>query len=237
MVEPETHLVLEAPGGLVDVRAECRNNKAEHITITNVPSFVDKLAAPLELSGFGTLHVDTASGGDSFVIVDAAALGFEIVPAEARDLAETGVAITAAANEQLGFRHPENSQWNHVSFCQFAGPLSLEDAVLMGVNAVSIRPGKIDRSPAGTGCQSECQLFAMLEVLPLHAIYIFSRRIENAQAFCDEHAASAAPCRLLPTTSREVLKECGVITTVTNSKSPVFTDSEMPNGVHINGMG
>ena len=40
------------------------------------------------------------------MIVDAAALGFEIIPEEARELAETGVMITAAANEQLGFRHP-----------------------------------------------------------------------------------------------------------------------------------
>ena len=47
MEEPETELVLEAPGGLVRVRAECHQGKAERITITNVPSFVDHLAEPL----------------------------------------------------------------------------------------------------------------------------------------------------------------------------------------------
>ena len=62
---------MEAPGGLVKARALCRNGKAERITITNVPSFADKLAAPLEVEGLGTLIVDTAYGGDSFVIVDA----------------------------------------------------------------------------------------------------------------------------------------------------------------------
>ena len=46
MTEPETHLVLEAPGGLVEVRAECRNGKAERITITNVPSTMTKLSPP-----------------------------------------------------------------------------------------------------------------------------------------------------------------------------------------------
>jgi len=154
MTEPETHLVLEAPGGLVEVRAQCRDGKAERITITNVPSFADKLGVPLEVEGIGTLTVDTAYGGDSFVIVDAAALGFEIVPHEARDLAETGVRITAAANEQLGFNHPENAGWDHLSFCQFAGPLTVDGGVLTGVNAVAIRPGKIDRSPTGTGCSA-----------------------------------------------------------------------------------
>lgn len=154
MQEPETHLLLEAPGGLVAITATCRNGKAERISVRNVPSFADKLAAVIEVAGLGTLTVDTAYGGDSFVIVDAAALGFSIAPDEARDLAETGMRITAAANEQLGFTHPANPDWRHVSFCQFAGPLTEHEGCLTGANAVAIRPGKIDRSPTGTGCSA-----------------------------------------------------------------------------------
>lgn len=154
MQEPETRLTLEAPGGLISIVAECRNGKAERIRVENVPSFADRLDAPLEVDGLGTLSVDIAYGGDSFVIVDAAALGFAITPDEARDLAETGMRITAAANEQLGFSHPENAAWRHISFCQFAGPLIREGSELSGANAVAIRPGKIDRSPTGTGCSA-----------------------------------------------------------------------------------
>lgn len=154
MTEPETELVIEAPGGLVKARASCRNGKAERITITNVPSFADKLAVVLEVEGFGTLTVDTAYGGDSFVIVDAAALGFEIRPEEARELAATGMKITAAANEQLGFQHPVHAEWDHISFCQFAGPLAEINGEWVGPNAVCVRPGKIDRSPTGTGCSA-----------------------------------------------------------------------------------
>jgi proline racemase len=154
MQEPETRLTLEAPGGLVEVVAACRNGKAERVSVRNVPSFADKLDATLEVKGLGTLTVDTAYGGDSFVIVDAAALGFAIRPDEARDLAETGVRIVAAANEQLGFVHPAISGWDHISFCQFAGPLAPENGALTGANAVAIRPGKIDRSPTGTGCSA-----------------------------------------------------------------------------------
>lgn len=154
MTEPETRLVLEAPGGLVEVRAECRDGKAERIHVRNVPSFADKLGVPLEVAGLGTLTVDTAYGGDSFVIVDARALGFAIRPDEARDLAEMGMRITSAANAQLGFVHPENPDWDHISFCQFAAPLEEEGGVLTGANAVAIRPGKVDRSPTGTGCSA-----------------------------------------------------------------------------------
>jgi len=154
MEEPQTHMVLEAPGGVVDVTADCRNGKAERITVTNVPSFVDRLGASIEVEGLGTLTVDTAYGGDSFVIVDAAALGFALTPDEARDLTETGIAITAAANAQLGFVHPQNPDWSHISFCQIAAPVARENGVLVGKNAVVIRPGKIDRSPTGTGCSA-----------------------------------------------------------------------------------
>ncbi|MFT4149115.1 MAG: proline racemase family protein [Paracoccaceae bacterium] len=153
MQEPVTRMVLEPPGGLIEVEAECRNGKAERISVRNVPSFADKLGVKLEVSGIGTLTVDTAYGGDSFVFVEAAAVGIEIRPENARDLAVMGMKITKAANEQLGFKHPAND-WNHISFCQFTDPVVMENGVLTGKNAVAIRPGKIDRSPTGTGCSA-----------------------------------------------------------------------------------
>ncbi len=151
MTEPVTKVVLEAPGGLVEVTAECCDGRAGRIKITNVASFADRLDAALEVPGIGTLTVDTAYGGDSFVLVDAAALGFEIRPDEARDIVAAGVQITAAATEQLGFVHPENPDWRHISFCQFTKPVVEQEGQMVGTNAVVIRPGKVDRSPTGTG--------------------------------------------------------------------------------------
>src|SRR5215469_5472076 len=171
MSEPETRLVIEAPGGLIEVAAECRGGKAERITVTNVPAFADKLDAALEVKGLGTLTVDIAFGGDSFVIVDAALLGFQLTPDEAREIAETGMRITKAANEQLGFRHP-TKDWNHISFCQIAGALKSEEGVKSGANAVAIRPGKIDRSPCGTGCSARMAVLHAKGVLKTGERYI-----------------------------------------------------------------
>jgi trans-L-3-hydroxyproline dehydratase len=154
MQEPETRMILEAPGGLIEVTAHCKDGKAERIRVTNHPSFADRLGARLELEGHGTLTVDTAYGGDSFCIVDAHALGFAIKPDEARDLADLGMKIVKAANAQIGFQHPVNADWSHISFCQFAAPLTEDNGVPSGANAVAIRPGKIDRSPCGTGCSA-----------------------------------------------------------------------------------
>lgn len=154
MREPETRLTLEAPGGLIEVAAACRGGRVERVRVRNVPSFADRLDAVVEVAGIGTLSVDTAFGGDSFVIVEARALGFSLRPDEAHDIAAAGVRITRAANEQIGFTHPGNTDWTHISFCQMTTPLQTRDGVVTGASAVAIRPGKVDRSPCGTGCSA-----------------------------------------------------------------------------------
>ena len=154
MVEPETTFLLEAPAGLVRIRARCQDGKAQSIEFENVPSFVERLDAELEVEGIGTLNVDVAYGGDSFVLVDARSLGFEIVAEEAYDLARLGARITTAANEQLGFQHPIHEEWNQISFCQFTLPVERGAGRLTGRNTVAIDPGKLDRSPCGTGCSA-----------------------------------------------------------------------------------
>ena len=158
MFEPMTEMVLEAPGGLIRVRAECRDGKAQSITVENLPSFVGEVGIMLDVPGMGELMVDTAYGGDSFVVVDAELLGFNLDATEAGRLAELGVRITDAANDQLSFHHPENAEWDHFSFCLFAGPLERKGNQLHTKAAVSIQPGKIDRSPTGTALSARMAL-------------------------------------------------------------------------------
>jgi proline racemase len=172
MQEPVTELVLEAPGGLVKVRADCRNGKAERIHVQNLPSFAARLGAKIEVEGLGTLTVDTAFGGDSFVIVDAAALGFEIAPQEARDIARLGVRISDAATEQLGFHHPTLPDWRHISFCLFAGPINRDGDTLKAGSAVAIRPGKVDRSPTGTGVSARMAVLAAKGEMAAHERFV-----------------------------------------------------------------
>src|SRR3954466_14442982 len=55
MREPETTLRLEAPAGVVEVRAACRDGRCESVELTNVPCFVERIDAALEVDGLGTL--------------------------------------------------------------------------------------------------------------------------------------------------------------------------------------
>lgn len=155
MEEPVTNFFLEAPGGLVKVKAICKNGKAERIFVQNLPSFGYKLDTKLELEGHGSISADTAFGGDSFVIVDAKKLGFSIDPSEAAELARLGAKITDAATEQIGFRHPTITDWTHYSFCQFSRIEDRSNDCISFKSAVSIKPGKIDRSPTGTALSAK----------------------------------------------------------------------------------
>jgi trans-L-3-hydroxyproline dehydratase len=140
MQEPETIVRLEAPAGVVEVRATCRDGRVESVELTNVPARATQLDAPLEVDGVGTLEVDVAFGGMWYVIADAGALGFAIEAHEARELCDVGERIRVAAKEQLT---------KDISIVQIAEPWRGVGAVSR--NAVVIAPGRLDRSATGTG--------------------------------------------------------------------------------------
>lgn len=131
--------------------------------------------------------------------------------------------------------------------CETGLPLALLDAQYLTALRTGAATGLATRLLAnaettvaalvGTGGQAACQLQAMLEVLPLEKLYVFSRNFANADAFCHDQIETAGSCRLLPVASNKFLSECGVITTVTTSRQPVFADDEIGAGVHINGIG
>src|SRR5690348_2655666 len=108
MQEPETVLRLEAPAGVVEVRALCRDGKCESVELTNVPCFADQLDVALEVKGIGTVMVDVAYGGMWYAIADAKQLGFALEPSEAFELSKAGEMIREAARDQVRCVHPEN---------------------------------------------------------------------------------------------------------------------------------
>ncbi|MDA1097741.1 MAG: proline racemase family protein [Proteobacteria bacterium] len=149
---PETVLALDTPGGLIQVVADCRDGRCRNVRIRNVPCFVAKLEAIVEVAGLGSLTCDIAYGGAFFAIFDAPGLGFALVPDEARDLVEMGERIKSAVVAQHPVSHPENPGIHTVTFTQFAAPLTRDAAGrTIGRNTVVISPGKLDRSPCGTG--------------------------------------------------------------------------------------
>jgi proline racemase len=149
MREPETIVMVDTPAGPVKARAICRDGKCLSVEFSNVPCFVDRLDAMLEIEGVGTVAVDVAYGGMFYAIVDAARLGFSVTADEARDLAAMGEKVRLAARAQLDVVHPENPAIAGVSIVQFARPFAGPGKVTR--NTCIVAPGRSDRSPTGTG--------------------------------------------------------------------------------------
>ena len=122
MTEPRTELVLEAPAGLVRIEADCAAAAASGSTFENVPSFAAHLDARVDVPGLGELRVDVAYGGAFCAFVDAGALGYAIVPDEARELAELGERIRPAVVEQLEIAHPAEPALGVLSFVVLTAP-------------------------------------------------------------------------------------------------------------------
>jgi proline racemase len=151
MKEPVTRLTLETPGGLVPVEAQCRQGRVERVKLVNVPCYAAILDAAISVPGIGTVRADVGYGGAFFVIVDARAFDFNLMPEEARQLVEMGERIKEAARQQLKVQHPDIAAFNKIAFTEFTLPITKEGGELTGRNTVVISPGKLDRSPCGTG--------------------------------------------------------------------------------------
>jgi proline racemase len=171
MREPVTELTLEAPAGLIRVRADCAGGKVRRVTFQNVPAFAVYLDRPIEVPQLGTVTVDVAYGGMFYVMADAAAFGLRLTPDEGRDIVRIGEMVKAAAREQLPVQHPEQSGFEGVTIALLSAPPSRPDAHLKNAVVVSTgrldwdRPatwtGAIDRSPCGTGtCAKMAALYA-----------------------------------------------------------------------------
>jgi proline racemase len=158
MQAPITNLCVDTPAGLVYVRAECEGGKCRRVSFKNVPSFVMHRSRPVEVEGLGTLTLDVAYGGMIYAIVDAASVGFSLDQSEARELVEVGERIKAAAAAQLPSVHPVNTRIHTINQTLFAGPLSSEAKGKTAKNAVVVSPGRLDRSPCGTGSSARMAL-------------------------------------------------------------------------------
>ena len=149
MQEPSSVIVLDTPAGLVTATADCRDGKVTRVGLDFMPSFVEYLDHPLRVDGLDGITVDVAFGGCYFALVDARQVGVSIGPADARRMVDLGTRIRAAAESQIAVRHPELPAMNKIEYLMFVQrdrehPSEFRNATVMA-------PGRIDRSPCGTG--------------------------------------------------------------------------------------
>ena len=175
--EPITELVLEAPAGLIRVRAAVRAGRVTGVTFENVPAFATHLDATLDVPPLGRVRVDVAWGGMFYVLADAASVGITLVPANGREIARVGEWLRQAAAEQLSVVHPELPDVRAASIALLWGPPTVAGADAKCAVVVSTGPvrwdrpelagGVLDRSPCGTGTCARMAVLHARGELPL----------------------------------------------------------------------
>jgi proline racemase len=156
-VEPVTTLKIEVPAGLLEVRAHCDGGRVRLVEFENVPSFATALDVPVEVAGFGTVPVSVAWGGMACAVVEAAALGVELTPDQAREVGEAITVVCAAAREQIGFRHPLEPRLAEVEATVVID--RPRDEANHARQTCGIPSGQMDTSPSGTGTSAGMAVF------------------------------------------------------------------------------
>ena len=171
--EPFTNFTLEAPGGLIAIKAEVKNKITKSVEIENLPSFVDLMDVKLKTKNYGEIVVSTVFGGDTFLICNAKDFNLSIEPNNAKKFVDISREIVKIANQEFGFSHPTIPSLNYISFCQFIEPVKINSSQQKeGWNTVSIRPGKLDRSPCGTGTSARLALMKQKNEIDINETFI-----------------------------------------------------------------
>ena len=151
MTEPATVVRLDTASGPVTATAECRDGRCIGVGLDMPPAFVEALDVDIETDHWGTITADLCFGGVYYALIDAAQIGLAIGPGQARALVEAGMAIKRIVNERHPLRHPEFPAIEGVAYVMFRGR-DPDGAVR---TCTTMWPGRIDRSPCGTGSSAE----------------------------------------------------------------------------------
>lgn len=147
MREPETVLHLETPAGLVKATATCKAGKCERVSLDMTPAFVEALDEMVEVPGVGKVKLDIAYGGCFYALVDARQFDLEIKPENARKLVDIAMAVQQVLNRTTDIVHPEIPAIRGISYTLMTG----WNAQGQPTGATVLPPGRLDRSPCGTG--------------------------------------------------------------------------------------
>jgi proline racemase len=162
VTEPVTTVRLDTPAGLVVVDVAVSNGRAEHVTLTNVPSYSHALDAKVDVPGHGVVTYDLAYGGNFYAILPLDQLGIPFDRTEKDRILQAGLDVMDAINTTDRPVHPLDPGINGCKHVQFTAP-GLDGADSR--NAMAIHPGWFDRSPCGTGTSARmAQLHARGEL-------------------------------------------------------------------------
>ncbi len=163
--EPWTDFAMDTVAGPVRVRAGVENGKVLQVSIENVPAFYlgDR---SLRLPNKKALTLEIAYGGLYYAFVDAGTAGLPLVLENGRALIGLGMEIIQKANADPDIRTMDPSRETAIQLVTFYEPLTDGTADYRVCNIYP--PGRMGRTPSGTGLSAHMALRRHKKTLALH---------------------------------------------------------------------
>ncbi|MDX2495163.1 MAG: proline racemase family protein [Desulfuromusa sp.] len=153
----ENSVPVDTPSGLLHAKLVVVGDRLDAVMIDMVPSFVSATDLDIEVEGFGHLQVDLVCTGGFFVMIDADRIKIDPVLANKGVLADLGMKIIKAANEQLSVFHPLRADVKTIDVAEFYDS-KYERGKAFGRGIVVYGEAHVDRSPCGTGTAAKLTL-------------------------------------------------------------------------------
>ncbi|UCG54708.1 MAG: proline racemase family protein [Dehalococcoidia bacterium] len=158
--EPLTEVALEAPAGLIRVKAKVTDGKVKSVSLVNVPAFLYKKDISIPVPGYGEVKGDVAFGGNWYFYINAKEIGIRVRSENVDDLIKAGSAVRNEFNRAFDLVHPAdpNISKKLLGVSIIDAPVKNKDAAQ---NNAMVEGRLVDRSPCGTGtCGRMAILFA-----------------------------------------------------------------------------
>lgn len=150
----EQKVVLDTPAGLIHAVAHLSgDHQVSSVSFQNVPSFLYKKDVVVDVPDIGKIKLDISFGGSFFAILPIAEVKEKIEPENSQQLADTGMKILKAVNEQVKVQHPTLDYIKTVDLVEMYGDPKDEESTKQ--NVVIFGDGQVDRSPCGTGTSAK----------------------------------------------------------------------------------
>ncbi len=148
VTEPVTHVILEAPAGIIRAQAKVNDGKVSEVSFENVPSFLFAKNAPILFEG-KEIFIDIAFGGNFFALVRASDIGEKISFNNLTKLKEKGMSLLRIVQKEISVQHPLRPHINSIDLVEIYE--TDPNDKFRGKNVVIFGDAQYDRSPCGTG--------------------------------------------------------------------------------------
>lgn len=160
-------LTINVPAGRIHSAAQMDGDRVKHVSFRNVPSFLYRRDAHVDVPGLGGVRFDIAYGGAFYAIVEAPPLNLTLASTEFNRLIDVGRRIKHAVMATTPIEHPFESDLGFLYGTIFTGPA--QEPGHHSRNVCIFADGEVDRSPTGSGVSARAALHVAKGELALNA--------------------------------------------------------------------